>query len=400
MKLVKGSIALLVALVMCLVTMQVNTKQVHATTLDEADSCLVETIELTYGEEISVDNLTYERNLIYNEELQSFGYVYSIYSTESAEFEGYAILVNLGLFYEVTEIFFNKESPYKNIIGLPVYLTILSYIEYVDEQFYEVESGAAIDEDTVSYLAERGFKYRGGSYSHYNTEYVSYTSKTTDAYRIPGTFPGYYNTNGSNFANTCAVNSGSVIVGYWGRYFSELVPNHTVGKMLGSAYYYYPQTAAVQTVIEDLYYRMGTNVGAPGTTASGCRNGITSYANSKNRSVTYTSVVSNATLDFPSYKSHIQALKPILLFLNTYNLLGDNYIATGNNTDTIMIDYYTGMHVMVGFGYRTIRYYNGSNNFRTDEYLRVYTGFGDMINGYVKLYDSVVIQEGYAVEIY
>lgn len=375
---------------------QLPAAKVSAAELDEADRCLIEAVELTYGEDMNITNLSYDRQQLFDSDLQSFGYAYSI-SCDDCD-EGFALMVNLGLYYEVTEIFFNKSMPYAGIEGLPVYLTPMSYIEYIDGTFYDIESGGQIGEATIEYLAERGFGYTGSTFLRTETQNVSYTSKTEESYRIPGTFPAYYNGNGS-LSNTCAVSAGATAIGYWGRYFPELVPNHTVGRPLGASYYYYAASAAVQTMIDDLYYRMGTNVGGAGTTAAGCRNGITSYVNSKGLSVTFSSVVTNTTLNLASYKSYLQSLKPILLFFNTYNLVGENCFSTQGTTDSILIDFFSGLHVVVSYGYKFVQYYNGSNNFRTDYYVNIFTGFADMPFGYVKLYDGAILQEGYAVNI-
>lgn len=363
--------------------------------LDEADQCLIDTFELMCEDGMVLRN--YQRQELYDYSLEHSGYAYTIQVSGNT---GYALMINRAAYYEVTEMYFDKGLPYEDIEGLPVYLTPMSYIEYSNGQYTDIESGEILGEELLHELSERGFGFNGGTPGQTVFETVTYTSRSVEEASIPGKIPVYFNFN-SAVTNACAVMAGSVLVGFYSRYYPELTPGFVVGRVLGSSYTYYNQgsPSKIQGVIDDLYVRMGTNVGGSGTTAAGFRNGLSSHLSAKGRTITYSNVVSNNVLDYNSFKGHIANAKPVALFFNTFNLMPDPNIITSGTTDTLKVLYYGGMHVMISFGYKKVMYYNGSTNFRTDCYVRVGTGFMDMDFGYIKLYDGAIVQEGYAISV-
>lgn len=363
--------------------------------LDEADRCLIDTFDLMAEDEMVLE--AYSRQELFDYDLEQMGYAYTIRVSGNS---GYALMIRRAMFYEVTEIYFAKDSPYRDIAGQAVYITPFRYIEFINDSYVDILTGEALDDDMMLELSERGFGFKGGTPGQILTETVTYTSRNIEEANISGKVPAYFDINPA-LTNSCAVVAGSVLVGFYSRYYPELTPNFVVGRPLGTSYTYYGQgtPSNIQNVINDLYVRMGTNIGGAGTTAAGFRNGLSSYFSSKGKTVTYTNVVNNNNLDYNAFKGHIGNARPVVLFFNTYNILNDPCITTTGNTDSIERQYFSGMHVMVGYGYKKVMYLNGSTNFRTDIYIKLFTGFADVTFGYVRLYDGAILQEGYAVSV-
>lgn len=361
---------------------------------DAADVCLLETLDLMVDDEI--ETLSYSRQELYGDALQEIGYAYDLSINGRT---AYALMIK-NEYYEITE-FYYKESPFKNIKGKPVYLSVMCYIEYIDGQFYNISTGRQINDVEINEIKQTGFGFQGGGYGDLVSESIYYDSKTSESGAISGKIPCYTNMNLA-VTNYCAVIAGSVVLGYYARYYPELVPGFTVGRVLGSSYYYYPQEtpSKVQFVIDDLYVRMGTNVGGDGTTAAGFRNGLKSYVNSKGLNITYTSVATNTVLDYNAYKTHIANLKPVVLFLNTYNFTDEFGVTEKSGYDYLERLLYPGLHVMISYGYQKITYIKNGSNFRTDTYLRVATGIAGYDYGMVLLDSKAIVQEAYAINVY
>ncbi len=377
----------------------------HAENIDPARECLMESLQLMVQEDVKV--LDYSEVKVYNLLLQPIGYVYEL--TLNGD-EGFAMVINISGYYETAELYPSKPSPFKQCKGMPVYPTTMCYLDYCDGEYIDLESGIALDEAQLDVLKDKAFGYSddiydGGSYNgEHVSEYVYYDTRTEDCIDIMGGLPAYYDVN-PDLENMCAVNAGAVVLGYYGRYFPQLTPDFTVGFYLGEYYLYYNDSERkMQPIIEELYDRMGTNTnGQEGTTATGCRNGLKSYVNSKGLDISYTSIAKDNKLLVNEYKSQIENKKPSLLFFNTYNAVNFAvYTQTvdGQKRDLLERNVYTGCHVMVGYGYSKYTYYKDNTAFRTDEYLRAYTGVPGCDLGYVKLYESSILVEGYAVNIY
>ena len=401
---IKKIVGLLFVVAMLFCTINVGLLSVHAEEMDEADLCFIDALDLMVDEEVRL--LEYSRNDIYNQALAPIGYVYEMRLNGEV---GYVLMINLAGYYEVTELYLRKKSPFNNIEGMPIYLTPLCYIEFIDGQFMDIENGKVLSEEELQILQEKGFGYKDDSYSssEYNgvivTDSITYDSRQVEKSSITCQLPTYFNGDPS-YKNMCAVNAGSVVLGYYSRYYPVLTPGFVVGWEYSGYYLFWnDSTGAMQPIIKDLYVRMGTNANGAGTTATGFKNGLKSYVNSKGLNITYTSVASNNTLDYNSYKTQIANEKPVVLFFNTYNLAALPETVNGNNnskTDKLELKSFSGMHVMVGYGYAKYTYYKNNSVFRTDYYVRAYTGALEEALGYIKLYDRSILVEGYAINIY
>ena len=224
------------------------------------------------------------------------------------------------------------------------------------------------------------------------TESFSYVTKTTETFSINPSFPNYYNTNGS-LRNTCANVAGANIIGFYDRYFENLIPNSVPG-IGASRYIYYPMSKNIianQAVINDLYEKMQTNVGEDGCTQDQYKKGISLYVQNHGYKGAFYSVMTNGNFDLDKAKSQLNMGNPISLYLGGFSFT--NVTDTGNivTFDTFQYD---GNHIAITYGYEKVNYYNINGNIiRSEIYLKVSTGLNGVsgvyiLNYYGNLYDA------------
>lgn len=206
------------------------------------------------------------------------------------------------------------------------------------------------------------------------TETINYASKSEDSYTINAYFPNFYNTDNS-LTNACANVAGANVIGFYDRYYDELIPGSTAGMAMGSTYVYYPMgvnSSEKQSVINALYVSMGTNTIESGTSQNQFHTGFTSYVTGKGRSVIYTSAVSGGTLNWESATSYIDNDKPVMLYLTGYNFANRTQ---NSGSDVYSKELYTGSHMAVAYGYNKVSYYNASGALiKTVMYFKIATG--------------------------
>jgi hypothetical protein len=205
------------------------------------------------------------------------------------------------------------------------------------------------------------------------TVYYSYILEQQDYVNV--SFPKYYNTN-SELYYECAPVAGSMIVGYYDRYYSNLIPNFTPGLTSGNDYIYYSMSTYAQGIIDTLYVEMDTNDPDPGTTQTQYKNGLTSYIDTQGYDISYIDIASGGVINYNSGTSsltyQISNGRPISLFLSGYNLCS---ITDYGYKIVINKQTYSDNHIMIAYGYKRIRYYNELDiNFRTDLFLKVSSG--------------------------
>lgn len=224
--------------------------------------------------------------------------------------------------------------------------------------------------------------YAGVGIPRYETETFSYATKSAESYSINTSFPNYYNTD-NTLQNTCANVAGANLIGFYDRYFENLIPNMVPG--IGKTrYVYYAMTRDMekkQAVIDDFYYRMQTNVNGEGCTQSQYKNGIISYVQDKGLSTTFNSVMTNGSLDLNKVKTQLQNGNPISLYL-----LG--FAFTGITDDGSSVVYnktiYDSNHIAIAYGYEKVDYFASNGSLlRSEIYLKVATGFNNVTGVYV-----------------
>ena len=251
---------------------------------------------------------------------------------------------------------------------------------------------------TIYYLDDSN-DYSGGGVSYEDSEYIyrdSYTvNETYRVYQAPS-----YGNGDTSKTNFCAATAGTNIVGYYDRFYTNLMPNFEPGMMINGVYCYYPDVgfSAVTTVFNTLYDMMDINVGGIGTTGTGFKNGLQSYVQGQGYSLSYTSFYANSkNVNLTAFGNAINAGKVGVLLCTSYNFVyaivhsdGQTFVSKANSTNA---------HIMMVYGYITINYYNNGSLFRTDTYLQASSGFGSGEQGYIKMDDDLDIEEALIVNI-
>jgi len=265
---------------------------------------------------------------------------------------------------------------------LSVCCAVLALSGYTGQAAYAEASTARSAQKEIHY----GVKSTSVQTKALVIETVNYSSIQTEEDYINPYFPEYYNTN-TNLTNACAPVAGSMIIGFYDRYYTDLITGISPGRTIGGVYRYNPMTtntSYIQGVIDSLYVSMSTNYPSPGTTQTQYKTGLTSYVTSKSLSITYTSIVSGGAINYESGSaslvSQLAAGNPISLFVSDYNI---SILSDNGSGMTITKSTYDGNHILVGYGYKKIEYYDSSNyNFRTDLFIKVSSGLSAPLNGW------------------
>ncbi|MBQ9118296.1 MAG: hypothetical protein IJY11_03735 [Clostridia bacterium] len=223
-------------------------------------------------------------------------------------------------------------------------------------------------------------------------ETINFTRKEETYTLFENLVPYYYNTT---LENACGPVAGAIVVGYYDRFFEELIPNYVA--YYASGRYRSNDTVYVPALIQDLYTRMRTNVDDVGVSEADCISGLTAYVQSTGRSISYTSVKSGGGFNHTLCDNAIASGKPLLLFCDNVTLYNIGETETQEYWSQLQT---SGAHIAVAFGYLTINYYDENDVlFRTDHHVEVATGWTMNRYGYLNANDGSWLNNGYVVEI-
>ena len=228
-----------------------------------------------------------------------------------------------------------------------------------------------------------------------DVETITFAQKDDQYIGLPNNVPYYYS---NNLTNACGAVGGGIVVGYYDKYFQNLIPNYTnyytaTGK-------YRPQDSTyVPAMIQSMYTLMQTNVVAPGVSEQECLDGLEAYVEGKGYSISYTAVKPyGGSFNHTAYQNAINNGQPVILFCDSIVLVE---LDSGEMQDETIVMQESQDHIIVGFGYEVIKYYDVYNrNFRTDIYLKVASGWDPNKLGYIKINDESWLDSGFAVDIY
>ena len=252
---------------------------------------------------------------------------------------------------------------------------------------------------TTSATITFAYGYNGSTYEGSGTEKISYFTKTDNEEFINGALPQYYNSG--NYTNTCANVAGAIILGYYDKDLTDLIPDFTSARIIRDKILYFAQTPAVQKVIDDLYYKMKTNSTGNGTTVKQFKTGLEQYVNEKQQNVTYSPIVQNEQIDIDAYTTAIKQELPVVLFVSKYTMIPISDLKEDNTTDIYNESYYGGDHVLIGYGLRRINYYNADGSLKKEVVLlRAATGYNQDPLVYIELDERIRVIDGYKIKIY
>lgn len=356
---------------------------------EECDLLFINTLDNILDYENSENaQISSSKEIIYDIYLDPLGYIYLFTVNEES---GYAIIIYNENEYKATEIYLNATNPYGVYEGQYIYVTTLIYLIYNNDTYIEPESGMVVSEEIISILAEKAY-FSGDGFS-YSTESVYFTYRSETNYEMVRRHPGY---SPVGLTNACVPAAGGNIIGYYDRYYTELIPNFTPGNLMGGLYFYKPQDSNVNEAIDNLYTYMETNVDGPGTTITGFLNGMSTYCSGKGRNISFYSCMSGSTFSYNTAKQRIEQGEPIVLFLDGYNVI-DLTLSSGVEVLDILTSSYP--HAMAGFGYKDITYSLSGGGQRTDNYIAVATGLSARPRGFFNINFNTTIDQVYAINI-
>lgn len=223
-------------------------------------------------------------------------------------------------------------------------------------------------------------------------ETITYTKREVTYIETYKSVPKYMPI--SELSNSCGATAGAIVVGFYDRYYEELIPNYVTYVSAGT--YKGNDTVYIPQLMRDLYTLMRTNVDDVGVSETDCKNGLASYVANHGRSIQYSSVLSSKKINETLYRNAINNNNLTLLFCSKMDLI--NFSVT-SNSDTLVCNTYSGGHVAVAYGLFVVDYYNGNSIFRTDKYLRIATAMNTTMTGYLKIDSTDWCNAAYAVAI-
>lgn len=228
--------------------------------------------------------------------------------------------------------------------------------------------------------------------SVYASETIAYTDKVFGEKNTTNNDAPKYKPI-SGLTNSCGAVAGSIMVGFYDKYYSNLIENWDSyfpnGKYRGQDAVYVP------ALMNELYRLMRTNVDDVGVSQSDFLSGLQKYISGRGYAITYRSVATTSALDYGTCKETIDSNNLIVIFSRP----GDVYtIGINEGYDDVTAINISDYHIMVAYGYQEINYYNANGLFRTDIYLNVMTGRPGVTNALYKI-SPHNLQAAYAVTL-
>ena len=227
-------------------------------------------------------------------------------------------------------------------------------------------------------------RYVGGELiATFSEETISYVSKqVVEDITTTNGVPEY--TPVGDLQNACGAVAGSTIVGFYDKYYDNLIPDWASCYSTGK--YRIQDRVNVPALMQDLYTRMQTNVVAPGVSESEFKNGLKGYVNARGYNLQYISLGTGNNFNYSTFKTAVKNNEPTVLFVRPSTLY---YYQTINDEDVITTSNISGNHIMVAYGYFEIKY-TLRNGTRTDKYLYVATGLAGNLTALYKIGSYVV----------
>ena len=283
--------------------------------LEECDKCFQATMNaLLDRDDVAGNSITAVRKPVYDLFLLHMGYVYEF---ELAEGEGYAIIICDEGNYVAHEVMPHSQSPYAEVgeEELCVFVNSMSYYKAVDGKICDITDGEEISAEAFDFLKENAVFYKNEQLKdpEYVTVEIHYSTYDIDTYGMAFATPMF---SGSGLTGGCAAVAGGNLIGYFDRYYEDLIPNHSAGHEIDGHYVYNLVDSAVYSAIDQLYADMkGT---ANGISEANFKSGINKYCSRLGYTCELNSIMSSGKLNYMSVMSNMKANKPVVMFLSKF----------------------------------------------------------------------------------
>lgn len=210
--------------------------------------------------------------------------------------------------------------------------------------------------------------------------------------------PAYINAN-SGLTNACGPITGTNLIGFYDRWFENLIPNFTPGLFRQQDnYLYLPLTTTeVNSVMLELGDLMRT-VELGGTTSSNFKNGLNTYIKNHGYNFSYDSFYSSEkSVNFNKLIKAVEEGKVGVLMCDEYNFVSRINVFDGYVNVAKYISSYN--HMLMVYGYEVREYYSNGAVIRTDTFLKVCNGSNGGVTGYLQLEDYLSIDEAIIITV-
>lgn len=364
--------------------------------IEECDRCFQTTIcGLLDGDEVGASKINAERKPVYDINIQILGYVYEF---EIISGSAYAIIICDNGNYVTHELVTQSESPYVDFSEneLRVYVNNMTYLKYVDGAYFDIETSAEISAEILEAISANAVTYSSGDVEYESTSVtIRYQTRTPNAKNLCAVPPRY--TSPGGLESACAAVAGSNLIGFYDRYYENLIPNHAAGYETYGLYVYNVADNYVYDTVRDLYNKMDGS--SKGINETNFKKGMQVYCKEKGLTCDFTQLVSSNRLNYTGVINSINENKPVVLLLSTYNFCD---IRTKGAEKTEEYDYrlYGGNHMLAGFGYCEINYTFSDGSSQNNRFVYVATGFSEKPAAYFNVDYSTNINSAYKVYIY
>lgn len=391
MKKVLGLVAAMVVMACAISTFGVSMAHADASAEDECDRVIFQTLnEIVADEGIVTEDNTVTKEAVYDLHLDPLGYIYYIDLEES---DGFAVVVNTDGIFQINEIYLDAKDPYAGYEGQKIYINIMFYAVWDGERYIETRNGLEIDPNDE--IFSENALYASDEYSlTYDNEQIYYTNRVENHKPLAKRHPAYLPVD---LRNGCVPTAGTNIIGFYTRFFPELIPGFTPGIAVGNFYLYYEFPNGIDPVLQTLSDYMGTNVGKIGTDIAGFKKGMTRFCNEKGRSISYNSCMKSKKFSFELAKDYFDMGQPSVVFVNAFQVAELSNKEDHENAKYVIA---TAPHAMAGFGYDEITYTLTDGTTRHDDYVMVATGLFSFSTGYFNVNNIANIDDYYSISIY
>ncbi len=388
----KLTLVLIVTTLLCISFSGITTEFAHAeVSFKECDEVFISTIqELLDSQNANNTDIQADKILLYDMNIQPLGFLYEFKGNDNS---GFAVVIENDKKYECVEIYFDAQNPYGKPEDntYPVYADTMKYLNYNGDKYCDALSGNELSQSTIETLKTKSYKSSGESLD-VTKETINYTYKSKDKHNLAFSIPSIYAS--VNDKSNCVPIMGANIIQFYDRYCTELIPNYTPGRPIGTLYRYNAPSNETASVVNILAQKMGTT--SIGTSIDQFEEGMKKYCQEKGYTFAYTSCMNNKQFDYSVAKQQLKSNRPIALFVEPYTI---ETIEESENYDNIGHSFMSGTHSMAVFGYLDITYTLTNGQKRTDSYLQVATGNSSIKNGYCKLSNNTTIDEALSISI-
>ncbi len=364
--------------------------------IEECDRCFQTTIcGLLDGDEVGASKINAERKPVYDINIQLLGYVYEF---EIISGSAYAIIICDNGNYVTHELVTQSESPYVDFSEneLRVYVNNMTYLKYVDGTYFDIETSAEVSAEILEAISENAVTYSSGDVEYESTSVtIRYQTRTPNAKNLCVAPPSY--TSPGGIESACAAVAGSNLIGFYDRYYENLIPNHAAGYETYGIYIYNVADNYVYDTVRDLYNKMDGS--SKGINETNFKKGMQVYCKEKGLTCDFTQLVTSGRLNYSGVINSINENKPVVLLLSTYNICDINGYDS-SKYDRLDYRLYGGNHMMAGFGYCEINYTFSDGSNQTNRFIYVATGFAGKSEAYFNINYNTNINSAYKVYIY